>query len=202
MATLRDAASRVERGSGILARRIGRALTPEGRPVLAIIRIGAACLAVPPLYLAIERSPLILAPLTLGIWCRRVWQASAPVVPAAPDPEQTRRQLVQAVLEIVGARPGIHLSELYPRLLASPWSAHLDETRLRAALTDAGITIHRSMRVGDVEGRSGIKRADLEALLRPAPLSSVPDPSPADGDAGQTPPESGGERARERAETP
>ncbi|MBI0294489.1 hypothetical protein JBE04_08335 [Streptomyces sp. PRKS01-29] len=198
MATIRETASRVERGSGILARRIGRALTPEGRPVLAIIRIGAACIITPPLCLAIERSPLILVPLTVGIWCRRAWHASAPVT---PDPEQLRRQLIKAVLEIVGARPGIHLSELYPRLLASPWGAQLDETRLRAALTDAGITIHRSMRVGDVEGRSGIKRADLEALLRPSPLSVVPDASPTDGDAGQAASESGGERAGERAES-
>ncbi|GAA1283588.1 hypothetical protein GCM10009579_51240 [Streptomyces javensis] len=166
--------------------------------MLAIIRIGAVCLAAPPLYAAMERSPLLLAPLAVGIWCRRAWHASAPV---APDPEQLRRQLIKAVLEIVGDRPGIHLSELYPRLLASPWGARLDETRLRAALTEAGITIHRSMRVGDVEGRSGIKRADLEALLRPAPLSAVPDPSPTGGDAGQAPPESGGERAGERAES-
>ncbi|WP_438478974.1 hypothetical protein [Streptomyces asiaticus] len=198
MATLRETAARVETGSGILARRIGRTLTPEGRPVLAIIRIGAVCILAPPLYLAIERSPLILAPLTVGIWCRRAWHASAPV---PIDPEQLRRQLVQAVLEMVGDRPGIHLSELYPRLLASPAAAHLDETRLRATLTDAGITIHRSMRVGDVEGRSGIKRIDLEALLRPAPLSAVPDPSPTDGDAGQAPPESGGERSGERLES-
>ncbi|WP_431772198.1 hypothetical protein [Streptomyces cucumeris] len=198
MATLRETGSRIERGSGILARRIGRALTPEGRPVLALIRIGIACLAVPPLYAAIERSPLILAPLAIGIWCRRAWHASAPI---PLDPEQTRRQLVEAVLEMVGDRPGIHLSELYPRMLASPWGAHLDETRLRTALTDARITITRSMRVGDVEGCSGIKRADLEALLRPAPPSPEPSPSPADGDAGQAPPESGGERAGERLET-
>ncbi|AGP56176.1 hypothetical protein [Streptomyces rapamycinicus] len=198
MATLRETASRIETGSVILARRIGHALTPEGRPVLAIIRIGAACLTVPPLYAAIERSPLILAPLAVGIWCRRAWHASAP---APIDPEQTRRQLIKAVLELIGDRPGIHLSELYPRLLASPYGARLDETRLRAALTDARITIHRSMRVGDVEGRSGIKRTDLEALLRPAPLSPVPDPSPTDGDAGQATPESGGERAGERAES-
>ncbi|MGA6159606.1 hypothetical protein ACPEIC_40430 [Stenotrophomonas sp. NPDC087984] len=198
MATLRETAARVETGSVILARRIGRALTPEGRPVLAIIRIGAVCLTAPPLYAAIERSPLTLAPLAVGIWCRRAWHAG---IPAPIDPAQTRRQLVEAVLEMVGDRPGIHLSELYPRLLASPAAAHLDETRLRATLTDAGITIHRSMRVGDVEGRSGIKRTDLEALLRPSPRSPGLAPSPTRGDAGQTTSESGGERGGERLET-
>ncbi|WP_262702026.1 MULTISPECIES: hypothetical protein [Streptomyces] len=201
MATLRETADRVERGSGILARRIGHALTPEGRPVLAIVRIGAACLTVPPLYLAIERSPLILAPLAIGIWCRRAWHASAPIAPVAPDPGQLHRQLIEAVMEMVGDRPGIHLFELYPRLLASPYGAHLDETRLRTALTDAGITIHRSMRVGDVEGRSGIKRADLEALLHPSPRSPGAAPSPTHGDAGQAASESGGERPGERLET-
>jgi hypothetical protein len=198
MATIRETATRIETGSVILARRIGHALTPEGRPVLAIIRIGAACILVPPLYLAIERSPLTLAPLTIGIWCRRAWHASAP---APIDPEQTRRQLVQAVLEMVGDRPGIHLSELYPRMLASPAAAGLDETRLRAALTDARITITRSMRVGDVEGRSGIKRADLEALLRPSPHSPAPASSSTGGDAGQATSESGGERGGEQLET-
>lgn len=197
MATIRDVASRVERGSGILARRIGHALTPEGRPVLASARIGAVCLIAPPLYLALEQSPL-LVPIALGIWCRRAWLITQPV---PPDPEQLRRQLVEAVRELIGDRPGIHLAELYPRLLASPAAAHLDEARLRAALLGAGITIHRSMRVGDVEGRSGIRRAEVEALLRPPSPSPAPAPSPTGGDAGQATRESGGERAGEWAET-
>lgn len=197
MPTLHDTASRIETGSRILARRIGHALTPEGRPVLAAARIGAVCLITPPLYLALEQSPL-LVPIALGIWCRRAWLITQPV---PPDPEQLRRQLVEAVLTLIGDRPGIHLAELYPRLLASPAAAHLDETRIRAALTDAGITIHRSMRIGDVEGRSGIRRADVEALLRPPSPSPATGPSPTGGDAGQATSESGGERTGERAET-
>ncbi|MFI8988645.1 hypothetical protein ACIG63_27155 [Streptomyces antimycoticus] len=201
MATLRETATRIETGSVILARRIGHALTPEGRPVLAIIRIGAACILVPPLYLAIERSPLTLAPLTIGIWCRRAWHTSAPAPPVPADPNVQRRQLIEGVLELIGDRSGVHLSELYPKMLASPWAAPLDEPRLRVALQKAGLVITRSMRVGDVEGRSGIRRADAEAALRALSPSPSPDPTPADGDAGQTTPESGGERAGERAES-
>ncbi|MEU9793814.1 hypothetical protein AB0E27_24835 [Streptomyces sparsogenes] len=198
MPTLHDTAKRIETGSVILARRIGHALTPEGRPIAAAARLGAVCLITPPLYLALEQSPL-LVPIALGIWCRRAWAITQPV---PPDPAQMRRRLVEAVLELIGDRPGIHLAELYPGLLASPWGAHLDETRLREQLQQAGLVITRSMRVDGVEGRSGIRRTDAEAALRALSPSPAPNPSPTDGDAGQATPESGGERAGERAETP
>lgn len=194
---MRHITARIATGSGILARRIGQALIPEGRPVAAATRvIGGGFVATAALNAAHQAPPIV--PVLLAVWCRRAWLAGQP---APPDPNVWRRQLAEGVLELIGDRPGIHLAELYPALLARPAAAHLDEARLRAALLDAGITITRSLRVGDVEGRSGIRRADVEAALRSLSPSPSPAPSPADGEPGQAASESGGERAGERLES-
>ncbi|MFH8369178.1 hypothetical protein [Streptomyces sp. NPDC018031] len=214
----RDSVRRLATGSAMLTRRIGQALTPEGRPVLAAGLITATVCGTITALNAAHQAP-ILAPVAATVWCRRAWAAAGPppdtgnaatetpeTTTPTPDPgparpDDPRRDLAQAVLDIIGDRPGIHLAELYPALLARPAAARLDETRLRAALTEAGITITRSMRVGDVEGRSGIKRADVQALLDPPPPGQPLSTPLHDGDAGQTPGERGGELAGERPES-
>ncbi|MDT3395452.1 hypothetical protein RKE29_02095 [Streptomyces sp. B1866] len=214
--------ARLVTGSTQLARRLGAALLPEGRPVAAAARCTGAALGTVSVLNAAHHQPGIMWA-AAGAWLIAAWR-TAPTPPAAPPPPRraaaaaarpaaepdtrrqpdvpdARRQLARAVLHLIGDRPGIHLADLYPRLLNHPAAAHLDETRLRAALLDAGITIHRTLRLPGAEGRSGIKHSDLEALLHgpsPDPLSV---PSPRHGDAGQAPLESSGEQAGERPES-
>ncbi|QXE36193.1 hypothetical protein KQY30_20050 [Streptomyces sp. GMY02] len=118
-----------------------------------------------------------------------------------PDP---RAVFARWLIQTIGPRTGIHLYELYPAMRQLPGHKGHDDARLRAALTTLRITITRSLRVGDVEGRSGVRLADLAPLL---PRDGE-EPLSTDGDAGQTAdspdgeqPESRGEHAGERVES-
>ncbi|MBC3988043.1 hypothetical protein H8N00_03830, partial [Streptomyces sp. AC563] len=170
-------------GSLALAARIRRALIPPGRLGAAALRCTAGAVAAVLVLNAAHQAPILMA-VAAGWWCHRAWAlgpsaadrpsangrqdepAEPPADELAADP---RRQLLEGVHALIGDRTGIHLAELYPALLERPGAAHLDEARLRAALLAAGLTIHRSMRVGDIEGRSGIKAADVQALLATPP---------------------------------
>lgn len=133
---------------------------------------------------AVGRSPAILWPLVLG-WLWAAWRSGK------PTPAQLRQQVLEGVLALIGERPAIHLRELYPALRARAPAAHLDDARLRAVLTECGLTIHKSVRIGQITGLSGVKRPDVEALLPPA---RMPTPS-GHVDAGQSPPEGAVEAA-------
>lgn len=117
-------------------------------------------------------------------WCAAAWWAAPPAVepepsdePVAPNPQGFTRWL----LDLIGDRPGIHLRELYPAMRELPGCEGHDNAHLRAALDTLGIPVHRSLRLGHVAGRSGVRRTDLLAL----PPTEAPEPGEPDGDAGQ-----------------
>lgn len=136
------------------------------------------------LWQTIGRSPAIMWALALG-WTIAAWRAGK------PTPAALRRQVLEGVLDLIGERPGIFLAELYPALRARPAAAHLDDARLRAVLEEAGLTIHKAIRIGKDTGRSGVKRKDVEALLSPDETPAPSEPV----DAGQSPAEGAVEAA-------
>ncbi|MFJ2103557.1 hypothetical protein ACIOHH_03105 [Streptomyces microflavus] len=83
----------------------------------------------------------------------------------AGAPETPRDAIVQWLTEAIGDRPGIHLYELYPKMLALPGMQAHDEPALREALVALDIPITRAFTVGDVRGRSEVRLADLVAPL-------------------------------------
>lgn len=89
-------------------------------------------------------------------------------------PASPRDAIVQWLTETIGDRPGIHLYELYPRMLALPGMEKHDEAALREALTTLDIPITRAFTIGDIRGRSGVRLTDLAA---PSPLRKT-SPSP------------------------
>ncbi|MFB6424658.1 hypothetical protein ACFCXC_14880 [Streptomyces microflavus] len=121
-------------------------------------------------------------------------------------PETPRDAIVQWLTQTIGDRPGIHLYELYPKMLALPGMQAHDEPALREALVALDIPITRAFTIGDVRGRSGVRLADLTAPLpsrEEHPLSkgedagetasSTPEERPKSG------PSSGEEHARQEA---
>lgn len=115
-----------------------------------------------------------------GVYALAAWRAGRP---APPSEDELRRRFLTGIRHLIGDRPGIHLRELYDTFQARPASAHLDDTRLRALLNHCGVPIHKSLRIGAVTGRSGIKATDIDNLLSPKPA----DPPSQDVDAGQNP---------------
>lgn len=172
------AGRRLVAGHRLNVGRIGKWVTEQKNPKSTACRAGVLVAATWILWQAVGRGPVILWPLVLGwLWC--AWRS------AKPQPPDHRRALAEAVLALIGDRPGIFVRELYPALLASPYAHGLDEARLRAALTTAGITVHKKIRIGKEGGLSGVRREDVEALLSPA--EETP---PGNGvDAGQDPSE-------------
>ncbi|MEU0986024.1 hypothetical protein [Streptomyces sp. NPDC005953] len=78
---------------------------------------------------------------------------------------RTRTALVEWLTLAIGDRPGIHLYELYPAMRQLHCRQGLDDAALRAALKTLGIPVTRSLRIGDIEGRSGVRLTDLTPLL-------------------------------------
>ncbi|MDX3239385.1 hypothetical protein PV392_27595 [Streptomyces sp. ME03-5709C] len=96
-----------------------------------------------------------------------------------PDEEPARDRpdhLLKWLLQVIGDRPGIHLAELYPLMREIPGQQDHPDPHFRAALRALGIPVQRTLRVGKVAGRSGISRADIEALLSPAESTDVERP--------------------------
>lgn len=124
--------------------------------------------------------PRLLA-ITAGAYALAAWRAGRPVPPTPPTEEDLQRRFLLGVQHLIGDRTGIHLRELYGHFQARPATAHLDDARLRALLVRCGVPIHKSLRIGETTGRSGIKAADIAALLSPAPVDASDEPV----DAGQ-----------------
>lgn len=195
-------ASRLWIGCGLLSRRIRRRLAAwirRGRRtdltgwtamLGCIVRAGLLLLAA---YIAVRIVRALPAVLWLAtpIWCVLAYRAApAPkdTTAAADEPPATAPLTPPAafarwLLKTIGDRPGIHLYELYPAMRQLDGHEGLDDTALRAALRTLGVPVTRSLRVGPVEGRSGVRRADAEALLSPRGEQ----PGETGGDAGQTP---------------
>ncbi|WP_236243144.1 hypothetical protein [Streptomyces sp. CC228A] len=123
-----------------------------------------------------------LALAAAGAYAFAAWRAGRP---RPLSEEELRRRFLTGVRHLIGDRPGIHLRELYDAFQARPAAAHLDDARLRALLNHCNVPIHKSLRIGDVTGRSGIKAADIDNLLSP----TLVDPPSEGVDAGQATPE-------------
>ncbi|MGW0786482.1 hypothetical protein [Streptomyces sp. NPDC002913] len=125
-----------------------------------------------------NEEPRLLA-IAAGAYAISAWRAGRPA-PLTED--ELKRRVIAGVAHLIGDRPAVFLAEVYAAFQQRPAAQHLDDARLRAVLVHCGITIHRSVRVSATEtGRSGIKAADVEALLSPAPVDT-----PSEGvDAGQ-----------------
>ncbi|MFD4320127.1 hypothetical protein [Streptomyces sp. NPDC058548] len=145
-------------------------------------RIGGATVGGLMAWRTAHDQPRLLA-IAAGAYAVAAWRAGRPVPPVPPTEEELRRRFLLGVQALIGDRPGIHLRELYAELLRRPAAAHLDDTRLRALLVRYEVPIHKSLRIGDETGRSGIKAADIETLLSPTPVDT-PDEAV---DAGQAP---------------
>ncbi|WP_046496548.1 hypothetical protein [Streptomyces odonnellii] len=118
-----------------------------------------------------------------------------------PDP---RAVFARWLVQRIGQRPGIHLAELYPAMRQLDFMHGHDDAALRGVLRELRIPITRSLRIGTVEGRSGVRLSDLAPLLPrdgDQPLSTGGDAGqPADSPDGEQP-ESGGEQTGERVES-
>lgn len=178
------AAASLRTGSGILTRRAWALIAP-GAPLyerLAYIGAGGYALTYGATHAPEPAAPFIAPAAALG-WCVAAWLVAPPVEEEQEeDPPPTPvGGLVPWLLHTIGDRPGIHLYELYPAMRTIPGHEGRTDTQLRAALRTLGIPVQRSLRVGRVEGRSGVRRSDLPPL--PSPHGDRPGES--GGDAGQ-----------------
>ncbi|MFE2243893.1 hypothetical protein ACFXCU_30840 [Streptomyces virginiae] len=175
-----DHAQQLTDGGRALARELGRRLAGNTIGSLAL-GYGAAAYALGHIGQALPGVPFA-GPAAAATLTVAAWRAGRPVPPTLED---LQGDFLDGLLDLIGDRPGIHLRELYDALQTHPAGQHLDDARIRALLTHCGIAIHKSLRIGAVTGLSGIKAADIEALL---PCEPLPAPS-GDVDPGQGPPE-------------
>lgn len=175
-----DHAQQLADGGRALARELGRRLTGDTIGSL-VLRYGVTAYALGPAGQALPQLPFA-GPAAAAALAVAAWRAGRPV---PPNLEQLQADFLDSLLDLIGDRPGIHLRDLYDALQAHPAGQHLDDARIRALLVASQVPIHKSLRVGSVTGLSGIKAADIEALL---PREPLPTPS-GDVDAGQSPPE-------------
>lgn len=180
-----DHAQQLTNGGRTLARELGRRLAGDTIGSLAL-RYGVTAYALGHAGQALPELP-IAGPAAAAALAIAAWRAGRPV---PPNLEELQADFLDGLLELIGDRPGIHLRELYDTLQGHPAGQHLDDARLRALLNHCEVPVHKSLRIGTVTGLSGIKAADVEALL---PLESPTAPS-GDVDAGQRPPEAAVDR--------
>lgn len=130
--------------------------------------------------------PALMWPTTVA-WAVAAWCAGAPeeedeepAEEAAEEagPEDPRTYLVKWLDGLTRGTSGIHLKELHAALAAHPELAALTRKQMRAWLNRHEITVDRSLRVGEVSGRSGIARSTIETLLeapfQPPSLTPLP----------------------------
>ncbi|HET6634584.1 MAG TPA: hypothetical protein VFH77_06105, partial [Streptomyces sp.] len=157
-------------------------------PVVRLALLAGGALAV---YGALRAAPVLLWPLT-AVWCWRAWRSGKPADDEAPLPAHDdvecaayRETFLRWLEETTRGAPGIHLSDLYSRLRERPALAHLDDPQLRAVLDHFGVPVKRTLRVGRISGRSGVRRSAIEGLIEelPGPLPA-PAPHPSHGGVG------------------
>lgn len=177
---------------------LGRArdwVTERQTPRSSASRIGVLAAAGYVVLASAFRSPTIMWGVTLA-WLWSAWRAGRGAQPPAPAeveveaPETPQLALARWLAHFIGDAPGVHLRELYPAMRALPGMQSYDDAALRQALRELNIPVTRSLRIGGIEGRSGIRLADVTTLLSP---DGGPHPSQG-GDAGQAPDSPPGER--------
>jgi hypothetical protein len=181
---MQQAGRRLVAGHRIQTGRLRHWITERHEPKSTACRAAVLAAVAYILWQTVDRTPEVMWPLAIG-WTIAAWRA------AKPTPEQLRRQLLEGILALMGDQPGIFLADLYPALRSRPWAAHLDDTRLRAVLEQAGLDPRKQIRIGKQSGNYGIRRKDVEALLSPTPVEAPSE----DVEAGQSPTEGAVEAA-------
>lgn len=89
---------------------------------------------------------------------------------------ETREDIIEWLLQVVGERNGIHFDEFHQRLSEKPNFATLERAQVPLLLDRLEIPYHRAISVDGVAGRTGVKRVDLEALLKGSPTGDPKGP--------------------------
>lgn len=143
----RRAADRLAAGTTIVAKRIGAALVPEGRPIATTIRCGGTLWAAPRMLDLAHQAPILLAAGT-GLWCWAAWRAEdapkpAPeqaktTTPAAPAtaPEDDGEWIQDSPDEAILWALIRHTAGLTKQGTAAHLQAILEEARKRGEMTD------------------------------------------------------------------
>jgi hypothetical protein len=159
-----------------------------GAIVLGAAAVGAARAAASglrpylPIIVSVAAAALLTAAWAVAPDLPHTTPEPGPAAPVGARPLDPRAAFAQWLLQTIGDRPGIHLRDLYPAMRSLPGRSGLDDTALRAWLTGLGVPVVRSLRVGGVAGRSGVRQADVLALLSPTESG----PGEQSGDAGQS----------------
>jgi hypothetical protein len=74
-------------------------------------------------------------------------------------------------------RNGVHLGELHQHLTAHPRFAALQRVHVGALLEGFGVPVQRTLSVDGIEGRSGVRRDDVTALVLALPQKGQAPPS-------------------------
>lgn len=93
----------------------------------------------------------------------------APVRPVIEDRDALLRWLADAIAD----RNGIHLDELHQRLSQEPGCHTLTRALITPLLDHHQVPVTRSLSVGRVSGRTGVRRADLQALSPTPPQGAA-----------------------------
>ena len=189
---------RLAAGSAIVARRRSEALAAwvaAGRredlsgwaaalgPAVRLMALAAVAYGV----LALVRAMPWLMWLLTALWMRAAWRATAPVEdtdeepldeeeqPPAEDPAEAAVALLR---EVLGDRPGVHLSEVLAHLQKHGQGEGWKVADLRLRLEALGIPVEPKLKLSGVPTR-GVRAADLDRLFPTEETS----PSPARVDA-------------------
>ena len=173
---------RVGDGSSVVARRIGAALVPAGRPGAAVLRVGGAVLAAPAVVNSLHQQPSTTAvPAVAWLWA--AWKADGPATedtvpadpaepiparPDTPDDELTAGQFLAVLHRLVGTGSGVHLAQVAEHLTGDSSATG----RVRALCAAAGVPVARGVRVPGRAVSTGVRRADLPPA--PTVLSGPP----------------------------
>lgn len=203
MTPLQRAGRRLAAGHRLQTVRITSWVTEKGESKSTAARSAVILGAVYIAWKAEARSPIVLWVL-ITAWIITAWRATPKPTAATPEtaPATPRAAIVQWLTEAIGDRPGIHLYELYPRMLALPGMERHDEAALREALTTLDIPITRAFTIGDIRGRSGVRLADLTTPLpsrEDQPLSTGEDAGETSCSTPEEQPESGPSSSEEPA---
>lgn len=89
--------------------------------------------------------------------------------------ERDRAALLDLLEQVTRGRNGVHLDELFLHTSRHPYFTTVPRAKLGALLRAFGVAVPRSLTVGGISGRTGVRRADVLALLPPAAKAS-PEP--------------------------
>ncbi|GAA3718128.1 hypothetical protein [Streptomyces tremellae] len=180
-----SAAERLWRGSSTVARRRVTALADwvgRGRrddltgwraavgPLLRLALLAAAAYAV---WAVVRALPWLLWLLT-GWWVAVAWRAGRTSADGrseaepAPAPGGSREAVVELLADLIGDRPGVHLSALLAHLQERGHGEGWKVADLRARLETLGVPVRRSVKVAR-KVAYGVHREDLPERSPAAP---------------------------------